>query len=354
MAELGGRTETGLSVAPLAARVGAQLVAAARAPDHAAVREQLLSMQVVANEAVVNSVLAAVERELLGYGPLAPYLRPGVTDVLVNSPDSVWLDDGGGLRRLEVGFADEAAVRQLAVRLSAQAGRRLDDASPMVDAVMADGVRLHACLPPVSVGSTCISLRLPLAAPLPLTAWAGTAISSAGLAELLAARATLVISGATGSGKTTLLRSLLAALPAVERVVALEDVAELALPAANLVTLQGRGPNAEGAGTITLRDLVRQSLRMRPDRVVIGEVRGPEVLDWLLAASSGHPGSLTTVHAESGAAGRQRLRLLAQLAGLPAGLADELIGDAVDFILHCARTSRGREVVAVERLRGGP
>ena len=248
--------------------------------------------------------LQQLEDELLGAGPLAPLLRdPGVTDILLNAPDEVWVDRGAGLQRVPVRFADDAAVRQVLHRLLAPTGRRLDAAQPWVDARLADGTRLHAVLPPLATRATCVSLRtlrrqhLSLddlvalgALPTALVPW---------LSAVVSARLAVVVSGGTGTGKTTLLAALLGLVDPAERVVVVEDAAELRPRCAHLVCLEARQPNVEGAGAVPLRELVRQALRMRPDRLVVGEVRGPEVVDMLAALNTGHEGGLTTVHANS-------------------------------------------------------
>lgn len=247
-------------------------------------------------------VLGAADRlrsELTGAGPLEPLLAaPDVTDVLVTAPDRVWVDRGAGLERTGVAFPDAAAVRRLAQRLAAIAGRRLDDARPWVDARLPDGTRLHAVLPPVAVGSTCLSLRVvrPRAFSLDELVAAGT-VPPGGqrlLRAVLAARLSFVISGGTGSGKTTLLSTLLGLVAPDERIVLTEDSAELRPDHPHVVRLESRPANQEGTGQVTLRDLVRQALRMRPDRLVVGEVRGAEVLDLLAALNTGHEGGCGT------------------------------------------------------------
>ena len=233
-----------------------------------------------------TEVLTLADRlraELVGAGPLEPLLRdPEVTDVLVNGPDEVWLDAGSGLVRVPVRFPDETALRRLAQRLAAVAGRRLDDAAPYADARLPGGVRLHAVLPPIAAGGTCLSLRLPRrrAFTLDELIGAGTipAVGADLLSGLVAARVAFLITGGTGSGKTTLLSSMLSMADPGERLVLVEDSAELRPEHPHVVRLESRPPNVEGAGGVTLHDLVRQALRMRPDRLVVGEVRGKEVV----------------------------------------------------------------------------
>ncbi len=252
----------------------------------------------VLGDAEVLSNLRVLETELTGAGILEPLLRlPGATDVLVTSPSDVWIDDGNGLRRSDVRFPDEAAVRRLAQRLAAVAGRRLDDAQPWVDGQLTGvgsarfTVRLHAVLPPVAAGGTCLSLRVLRPATQDLAALSATGAIAPAARELLdaivAARLAFLVSGGTGAGKTTLLSAALGAVAADERIVCVEDAPELSPQHPHLVRLVARVANVEGAGEITLRQLVRQALRMRPDRIVVGEVRGAEVVDLLAALNVG-------------------------------------------------------------------
>jgi pilus assembly protein CpaF len=221
--------------------------------------------------------------EFVGAGPLEPLLRaPEVTDVLVNGPDEVWVDAGDGLIRTSLRFPDEATLRKLAQRLTAAAGRRLDDAAPYADARLPGGVRLHAVLPPVAANGTCLSLRLPRRKAFTLAELvAAGAVPSEGahlLSALVAARVAFLVTGGTGTGKTTLLSCLLSLAEPGERLVLVEDSAELSPDHPHVVRLEARPPNVEGAGGVALLDLVRQALRMRPDRLVVGEVRGAEVV----------------------------------------------------------------------------
>lgn len=266
-----------------------------------------------------------LQSELTGAGILEPLLRlDGTTDVLVTAPDAVWVDDGNGLRRSEIGFPDEGAVRRLAQRLALAAGRRLDDSQPWVDGQLSclgeDLVRLHAVLPPVAAAGTCISLRVLRPARQDLGALAASGAIPGPAAELLrriiAARLAFLICGGTGSGKTTLLSAALGAVGAAERIVCVEDAPELAPRHPHVVNLVARDANIEGVGQVTVRDLVRQALRMRPDRIVVGEVRGAEVVDLLTALNTGHDGGAGTVHANSPAEVPARLEALAGLGGL--------------------------------------
>ncbi len=311
---------------------------------------------------VLNS-LRLLETELTGAGILEPLLRAeGVTDVLVSSPDEVWVDDGNGLRRSAIRFPDEASVRRLAQRLATAAGRRLDDAQPWVDGQLAGGiggqftVRLHAVLPPIAVAGTCISLRVlrPASQGLAALTAAGAISSEAAalLADVISSRLAFLVSGGTGAGKTTLLAAALGSVADDERIVCVEDAPELAPRHPHFIRLVARSANVEGAGEITLRHLVRQALRMRPDRIVVGEVRGAEVVDLLAALNTGHDGGAGTVHANSPAEVPARLEALAALDGLsPAALHSQL-GAAVQVVLHVNRGPGGRrlsEIAVLDR-----
>lgn len=271
--------------------------------------------------------LRLLQTELTGAGILEPLLcAPGTTDVLVTAPDAVWVDAEDGLRRTTTRFTDEAAVRRLAQRLALAAGRRLDDAQPWVDGELTGigtgefAVRLHAVLPPIAADGTCVSLRVlrPANQDLAALTAAGAVTPQAAelIAQILTARLAFLVSGGTGAGKTTLLAAMLGAVSAEERIVCVEDAPELAPRHPHLVKLAARHPNVEGVGEVTLCQLVRQALRMRPDRIVVGEVRGAEVIDLLAALNTGHDGGAGTVHANNPAEVPARLEALAALGGL--------------------------------------
>lgn len=317
--------------------------------------------QVLADDGTLESLVQDVSREVHGLGPLAVWAGdPGVTDILVNGTREVWIDDASGLRRTDFRFADEAAVRRLAVRLASTAGRRLDDACPWVDARLPNGMRLHAVLHPLSRGGTTISLRLPATTPFSLADLEQRRMFDASmrrkLLRLVSSGLPLLISGGTGTGKTTLLAALLAAVPERERIVVTEDSAELNVAHPHVVYLEGRPANVEGAGAVSLRDLVRQSLRMRPDRLIVGEVRGAEVLDLLNALNTGHSGGAATVHANSAADALVRLELLALQAGLSREAAMIAIRTAFRAIVHIERNADGkrrvREIATIDRATG--
>ncbi|WP_432090737.1 TadA family conjugal transfer-associated ATPase [Streptomyces sp. NRRL F-5630] len=293
--------------------------------------------------------------ELIGAGPLEPLLAdPDVTDVLVSAPDRVWVERGGGLELSGVRFADAAAVRRLAQRLAAVAGRRLDDAHPWADARLPDGTRLHAVLPPVAVGSACLSLRVvrPRAFTLAELTEAGT-IPPGGdtvLRALVAGRLSFLVSGGTGTGKTTLLSALLGLIGPEERLVLAEDSAELRPAHPHVVRLETRPANQEGAGRVTLQDLVRQALRMRPDRLVVGEVRGAEVVHLLAALNTGHEGGCCTVHANTASDVPARLEALGTAAGLDRAALHSQVAAALSVVLHLVRDSAGRRRIAEIRV----
>jgi pilus assembly protein CpaF len=305
---------------------------------------------VVSDSAVLDTV-ESLRRHSVGAGPLEPLLKvPGVTDVLVNGPDHVFIDRGAGLELTDVRFQSERDVRRLAQRLAACVGRRLDDAMPFVDARLSDGTRVHAVLGTVASPGTCISLRVPAGRSLSLEDCVASGSLTPGAAQLLSrmiqAKLAFLISGGTGSGKTTLLAALLALVPPHERIVIVEDSRELAPNHPHVVRIEGRPANAERAGTITLTDLVRQSLRMRPDRLVVGEVRGAEICDLLTAMNTGHEGGCGTVHANSTADIPARLEALASLGGVPRPALHAQLGSALDAVVHVARDDSGMRRVA--------
>jgi pilus assembly protein CpaF len=310
----------------------------------------------------VLDLLRAVRAELVGTGPLEPLLADErVSDVLVNGPSEVWVDRGDGLERAEVELTDEAAVRRLAQRLAGAAGRRLDVASPMVDARLRDGTRLHAVLPPVSPAGTLINLRVPRRTAFSLEDLLERATLVPPVADLLrtvvAARLSFVVTGGTGTGKTTLLSTLLSAVDPAERIVLVEDAGELRPRHPHVVRLEARAANVEGQGAVDLRTLVRQALRMRPDRLVVGEVRGAEVVELLAALNTGHDGGCGTLHASTADALPARVEALASAAGLQRDAAHSQLAAGVDVVVHLSRDRSGRrrvtEVGALGRASDG-
>ncbi|WP_373318104.1 TadA family conjugal transfer-associated ATPase [Planotetraspora kaengkrachanensis] len=344
--------------AELAEAVRVRLSRAGVPPTAAQVAAALRAERAVLGDAEVLAIARVLKAELIGAGPLEGLLsEPGVTDVLVNGPREVWIDDGSGLRRTAVAFPGDEEVRRLAQRLAAAAGRRLDDASPYVDARLAGGVRLHAVLPPIAPDGTCLSLRLPsrrVFAIEELVAGAGAAV----LRAVVAARQAFLVTGGTGTGKTTLLSSLLSLADPGERLILVEDSAELRPHHPHVVRLEARPPNLEGAGGVGLRDLVRQALRMRPDRLVVGEVRGSEVVDLLAALNTGHEGGCGTLHANRATDVPARLEALACAAGLSREAVHSQIAAALDIVVHLVRDPGGgrrrvAEVCLLERQDSG-
>ena len=312
----------------------------------------------VVTDATLLETVEALRRHSVGAGELEPLLRlPGVTDVLVNGPRQVYVDRGSGLELTGVTFTSDEAVRQLAQRLAATVGRRLDDAAPFVDARLADGTRVHAVLGSIAAPGTCLSLRVPARRSFSLADCVDSGSLTVSGAEILRrlveAKLAFLVSGGTGSGKTTLLAALLGLVPTSERIVIVEDSRELAPDHPHVVRLEGRPTNAELAGAVTLTDLVRQSLRMRPDRLVVGEVRGAEIADLLTAMNTGHEGGCGTVHANSALDVPARLEALAALGGMPRNALHAQLASALDAVVHIARGAGGcrrvREVSVLVR-----
>ena len=329
-----------------------------RDPDATDIADALRWCGHVVSDASVLAVAQALHRDTVGAGPLEPLLAlPGVTDVLVNGPRDVYVDTGDGLRTVPVHFGSDEDVRRLAVRLAACVGRRLDDASPFVDARMADGTRVHAILGSLADAGTCLSLRVPARSRLTLDDWVASGTCHPEVADVLrrmvAAKVAFLVSGGTGSGKTTLLGSLLALVPPGDRILVVEDSRELDPGHPHCVRLEGRVANAEGAGAVTMTQLVRQALRMRPDRIVVGEVRGAELVDLLVALNTGHEGGCGTVHANTADTVPARLEALAALGGLGREAAHSQIAAAVQAVVHVARDGGRRRVGEVAVLTRG-
>ena len=336
--------------APLVDRVRNRLVADRVDATAPAVARALRAEGIVLGDSAVLDLVGELRRDLVGAGVLQPLLDdPAVTDVLVNRADDVWVDAGRGLVRTDIRFRDDDDVRRLAQRLAAVVGRRLDDATPFVDARLADGTRLHAVIPPIAADGTTISLRVPRQRAFTLDHLVELgSIDSLGLRWLQAivdARLAFLISGGTGSGKTTVLSALLGCAAVEERLVLIEDSLELRPDHPHVVRLQARTANVEGAGAVTLRDLVRQSLRMRPDRVVVGEVRGAEVVDLLAALNTGHEGGCGTVHANSARDVPARLEALGLTAGLDRAALHALVHAGIDVVIHLTRDRSGHRRV---------
>ena len=310
---------------------------------------------------------ALCERVLLlatGLGPLEPLLRdPSVDEVMVNGPGEVYVERAGRIEQASVSFGSEAELAHAIERILAPLGRRVDEASPLCDARLPDGSRVNVVIPPLSLSGACLTIRRfsPRGFSLRELVANGTLPAAAAdlLATAVAARASILVSGGTGSGKTTTLNALSGAIPAGERIVTIEDAAELRLRQRHVVRLEARPPGLDGGGEVTIRQLVRNALRMRPDRIVVGEVRGGEALDLLQALNTGHDGSLSTVHANSPADALRRLETLALMAevALPHAAVREQVAGAVDLVVHQERGGDGarrvRAVAEVVRAAGG-
>lgn len=298
--------------------------------------------------------------ETFGLGPIEPLLHdPDVADILVNTYKQVYIEKFGRLEMTDITFDDDDHLMKIIDRIVSKVGRRIDESSPMVDARLPDGSRVNAIIPPLALDGPILSIRRFGVRTLDLKDLLEIGSISPGMAELIKgsikARLNMLISGGTGSGKTTLLNALSAFIPVEERVVTIEDAAELQMLQPHVVRLETRPPNIEGKGRITQRDLVRNSLRMRPDRIIVGEVRGDEVLDMLQAMNTGHDGSLTTIHANTARDALHRLETLMLLSGvnLPTTAMREQISAALDVIIHVARLSDGvRRVVSVCEIVG--
>lgn len=289
------------------------------------------------------------------FGVLTPYLQhPGITDLFITATGELWSDGGPrGLHRIDEWRADEPEVRRLAIQLIARGGRHIDEATPFVDVRLRQGVRVHAVLPPVSTGGTLLSIRIPsrevLTLPDLLAAGSLDPPQLAFLTRAVRARTNLLVTGAGGAGKTTLLAAILAHAPPDERIVVIEDVAELRIPHPHVVGLQARQPNLEGAGGVDLRRLVREALRMRPDRLVLGECRGEEVRDVLGALNTGHDGGAGTLHANSLLDVPARLEALGALAGLSERALARQAVSAIGLVVHVERRGTQRRVAGFAR-----
>jgi pilus assembly protein CpaF len=305
-------------------------------------------------------LLAELTDEIAGLGPLEPLLADAaVTEVMVNGPGRAYVERAGRLERVPLAL-DAPGIIRLVERVVAPLGLRLDRASPMVDARLPDGSRVHAVIPPLAIDGPCVTIRRFGARAVPLDAFGLDDHSTALLVWCVAAGWNVLVAGGTSAGKTTLLNALSAAIPDDERIVTIEETAELRLAQSHVVRLEARPPNAEGAGAVTVRDLVRTALRMRPDRIVVGEVRGGEALDMLQALNTGHDGSLSTVHANGAHEAIARLETLVLLAdvGLPLSAVRSQLASALDAIVFVARRRGGlRRVETIGEIcpsAGGP
>jgi pilus assembly protein CpaF len=325
---------------------------------------ELVATEAAALPAEVREGLTGlVLRDTVGLGPLEDLLAdPGVEDVLVNGPDEVFVERNGRMERTDVRFGSADGLRDAIERILAPLGRRVDELSPMADARLADGSRVNVVIPPLAVDSPVLSIRRFASERPDLDALVRIGTLTPELRELVAEavadRRSILVCGGTGSGKTTLLNALSALIDPAERVITIEDAAELRLVLPHVVRLETRPASVEGKGEVTIRDLLRNALRMRPDRIVIGEVRGPEALDLLVALNTGHAGALSTVHANSPEDALRRLETLVLMAGvgLPHTAVVDQVARGIDLIVHLGRGERGERLAltagSVERIAG--
>ncbi|HET6980269.1 MAG TPA: CpaF family protein [Pyrinomonadaceae bacterium] len=322
----------------------------------AVLAQEAMPLSVSERERLVNDV----QHELFGLGPLEPLLKdPTISDILVNSHKTIYIERRGKIERTNVQFKDDEHLMRVIERIVSSVGRRIDESSPMVDARLQDGSRVNAIIPPLSIDGPVVSIRRFGSDPLKMTSLIEYKALTKDIADMLqmvvTARLNILISGGTGAGKTTLLNALSAYIPENERIVTIEDSAELQLQQPHVVRLETRPPNIEGRGEVTQRDLVKNALRMRPDRIVIGEVRGGEAIDMLQAMNTGHDGSLTTVHANTPRDALARLETMIQMTGMR--LSDramrQQIASALNLVVQVARMSDGsRRVTSISEITG--
>ena len=319
----------------------------------------------ILTDAARHALVAAVVDEALGLGPLETLLRdPRITEVMVCGPSRVFVEREGRIAATDVRFHDDAHLLHVIDRILAPLGRRVDEASPMVDARLPDGSRVNAVIPPLALDGPALTIRRFSGEPLTGDNLVALGTIDAPMLDLLRgavrARRNLLVTGGTGSGKTTTLAALAAFVPAEERIVTIEDAAELRIPLPHVVRLESRPPSLEGAGAVPIRALVRNALRMRPDRIVVGEVRGGKALDMLTAMTTGHEGSLSTLHASSPADAIRRVQTLALMGDLdlPYRAVADQVASALDVVVHQARLADGRrrvvEIAAVSPSADGP
>lgn len=320
----------------------------------------LAEEQIVLTRSERKNLLDQIVAEILGYGPIQKYLDEGtVGEIMVNGPKHVFIEHGGKLVRSEIQFEDNAHVMRIIDRIVAPLGRRIDESSPTVDARLPDGSRVNAVIPPIALNGPTLTIRVFSKKPLTmdnLIQWNTVTPEAAEfLRAIVVSKANVLVSGGTGSGKTTLLNILSGFIPEGERVITIENAAELQLSQEHVVTLESRPPNVEGRGEVSIQDLVINALRMRPDRIVVGECRGGETLDMLQAMNTGHEGSMTTAHANNPRDALARVETMCMMAGmeLPLRAIRDQVCSAVDFIIQQARMRDGsRKVISIAEIQG--
>ena len=328
-----------------------------------ALQEGMQAEDILLTTAERTRISQEIADDILGYGPIEPFLRdPDLTEVMVNGPDSIYIERGGRLVKVEGHFSDEQHLRRTIDKIVSRIGRRVDESSPMVDARLPDGSRVNAVIPPLAVDGSLLTIRKFSADPYTSDDLVAFGTYSQRTAEFLAAcvrgRLNVIVSGSTGSGKTTTLNVLSSFIPTDERIVTIEDAAELQLHQDHVLRLESRPANIEGKGAVEIRDLVKNSLRMRPDRIVVGEVRDSSALDMLQAMNTGHDGSLCTVHSNGPRDTLSRIETMVLMAGmdLPVRAIREQVASAVDVIVHQSRLKDGSRrithVTEVERMEG--
>ena len=332
-------------------KIRAELAARNSQPDHLAIAEAVSQELPLLSPIKKLEIFDEVTTHINGLGPLESLSRKtGVTDIVVNGPNDVWFDAGQGMQRANIAWQSELQLREFVSHLVGKLNRRIDDAQPFVDARLPSGIRVHAIIPPLAQQGTCLSLRIPQTQTLTLADLKNRGMFNAQIGEILelivASGISFLISGGTGTGKTTLLAALLNGIDASKRIVVIEDLHELLIDHPHVVSLQSRGTNTEGFGEVPLRTLTRQALRMRPDRLILGEVRGAEIIDLFTALNTGHSGGCATVHANSAQDVPARIVGLGLLAGLPSSAIHSLFATAISVIVELSRTQDGLRKVS--------